>query len=555
VAKHNGVPSFADMQTPAAYAKQTPYQQLASDLSSGHVPNLSYIVPDECHDMHGAPPWCLDSNEPGTVEDNYLIATGDAFVRQTVNQITSSPVWSHGTNAIVVTFDEGEEATEQIPAIVITNHGPRSFTDPTSYNHYSLLRSIEEGFGLGCLKESCTATPMTPLFEKTGSSSTPELPPPVVPAPDGSNTVSGTGKPVKGPPVSLGSGEAWQVVQSPSLTPLDNDLAGVSAASATDAWAVGEYYPESNPEVLSTLGLHWDGKRWTAYPLPNVGPNENALLGVSEHHNGEAWAVGYFANAEYQQRTLIEHFDGSSWQVVPSPNPGAEGDILYSVKALRGGGAWAVGAQRDAKGIWHPLAEHWDGSSWSVVPMVDPGNDVLMYAVYAVGQAGSAFPSQTLLEHWDGTKWSTVSTAEDPTESLDPFGLNAHGEAVTVVGARESDTAPFSTLVASGGSSGVGLLSTPSQGAGENDLFGVTTAADGSTWAVGWYVEPSTLAHRTLIEHGVQGQWSLVESPNPSTEENGLAAVTKIPHGGGLWAVGITTDSEGNPTPLIEFHR
>jgi hypothetical protein len=564
VAKHNGIPSFADMQTPANYAKQAPYQALASDLASGHAPNFSYIVPDECDDMHGAPPWCLDSNEPGTVEDNYLVARGDAFVRQTVEAITASSVWAHGTNAIVVTFDEGEEATEQIPSVVITNHGPRGLQDPNLYNHYSLLRSIEEAFGLGCLQESCAATPMTPLFEVTGSSGTPVLPAPHVVPPDGENTVSptGTGTGVKGKQASLTSGNEWQAVPTPNLSTLDNDLAGVSAASPTDAWAVGTYYPPSNPEVLSTLGMHWDGKRWTAYPLPKVGPNENSLLGVSELRSGEAWAVGYYANANYEQRTLIEHFNGSAWEVVPHPDPGVQGEIFYGVTALNGADVWAVGAQRDANGIWHPLVENYNGSHWSVVSVPDPGNDVLLYGVnassadnvYAVGQEGSSFPSQTLLEHYNGRGWSVTSTQEDPSETLDPFGVSTTTGGVTLVGARESDTAPFTTLVASGSSAGVTLQSSPSNGAGENDLFGATTAADGSAWAAGWYVEPSTDLHRTLIEHGVHGHWSLVESANPSAEENGFSSIAAIP-GGGLWAAGITTNSEGNPATLIAFHR
>jgi hypothetical protein len=564
VAKHNGIPSFADMQTPANYAKQTPYQQLESDLASGHAPNFSYIVPDECDDMHGAPPWCLDSNEPGTNEDDYLVSRGDAFVRQTVEAITSSSVWSHGTNAIVVTFDEGEEATEQIPAIVITSHGPRGFQDPTLYNHYSLLRSFEEAFGLGCLRESCAATPMTPLFQPAGgSSSMPSLPAPHVVPPDGENTVSPTGAPVKGKSVSLTSGNEWQVVPTPDLSSFDNDLSSVSAASPTDAWAVGAYYPPSNPEVLSTLGMHWEGKRWTAYPMPNVGPNENSLLGVSELGNGEAWAAGYFASANYEQRTLIEHFNGSAWEVLPSPNPGAQGNIFYGVSALDGSDVWAVGGQRDSSGIWHPLVEHYDGSKWSVVSVPDPGNDVLLYAIsassandiYAVGQEGSSFPSQALLEHYNGKEWSVTKTEEDPTETLDPFGLDATASGVTVVGARESDETPFTTLAASGTESGVTLQSSPSTGTGENDLFGATTAADGSRWAAGWYVvEGPEDVHRTLLEHEVNGQWSPVASPNPSEEENGFSSITAIP-GGGLWAAGITTNSEGNPATLIAFHR
>jgi hypothetical protein len=103
VAKHNGVDNFADMQTPAEFAKQNPLSQLSTDLASGQVPNFSYIILDECNDMHGAPPWCVDSGKSGDVDDNWLVANGDKFVGNTVNQITSSPVWQSGNNAIVVT--------------------------------------------------------------------------------------------------------------------------------------------------------------------------------------------------------------------------------------------------------------------------------------------------------------------------------------------------------------------------------------------------------------------------------------------------------------------
>jgi Phosphoesterase family len=562
VAKHNGIVNFKNMQTAGEYAKLNPSSQLTSDLASGHVPNLSYIVPDECHDMHGAPPWCVDSGKSGSPEDTELVASGDAFVGATVNAITSSPVWQSGNNAIVITFDEGNFATDTVPTVVVTNHGPRGVSDNTSYNHYSLLASIEQTFGLGCLQNSCAATPMTPLFEPTGSNSTPALPASFTPAPDGSNTVPPTGAAVKGKPVTLSGEDAWQVVPSPSIGNLDNNLAAVSAGSAKDAWAVGDYYNSNNPNVLENLGEHWDGSSWTAYPMPDVGPNENTLLGVSELGSGRTWAVGYFVNAEYAQRTLIEHWDGSSWQMIPSPNPGGQGDILYGVSAVSDSDVWAVGGQQDANGVWHPLAEHWNGTGWSVVPTPDSNSGgSLLYAakavsstsVYATGQTGSGFPSQALVEHWNGSSWAAVNSPVDASQSLDPFGITATGAGLSIVGDRETDVTPYTTLVASGAESSLGLLATPNNGSEENDLFAATTAADGSTWAAGWYIDSATGKHETLTEHGVGGQWSLTPSPNPGAGENGLAGIGAVP-GGGVWAVGI---SEGNhaPSTLIEFHH
>lgn len=178
-----------------------------------------------------------------------------------------------------------------------------------------------------------------------------------------------------------------------------------------DAWAVGAYYPGSS-NVLATLAHHFDGTRWTAFPLPNVGVQENVLYAVSMPTSGKAWAAGYYVSGKFVQQTLIEHFDGNVWSVVPSPSPGALQNILFGVAAITDSDVWAVGAEQDANGLWHTLTEHWNGSTWSVVNAVDAGSSGnQFYAVkalaaddvYAVGQqAGAAFPNQALVEHWDG---------------------------------------------------------------------------------------------------------------------------------------------------------
>ncbi len=62
------------------WSHQVPVQDLTADLASGNVPRFSYIVPDECHDMHGDPPYCLDSGNEGDLQNQHLIATGDAYL-------------------------------------------------------------------------------------------------------------------------------------------------------------------------------------------------------------------------------------------------------------------------------------------------------------------------------------------------------------------------------------------------------------------------------------------------------------------------------------------
>ena len=562
VAKHNGIVNFANMQNPTEFGKMFPFAQLSADLQAGIVPNFSYIVPDECDDMHGAPPWCVDSGATSSVQQSFLIARGDAFVGNVVNEITSSSMWQAGNNAIVITFDEGNTATGNIATIVITSHGPRGITDKTSLNHFSLLASLEQTFGVGCLANACTANLMTNLFTITGSKTVPTLPPPFV-VPTSTDTISAQGAGKQAAVVSLSGVTGWTQVPSVSFGNQDNILAGVSAASVTDAWAVGAFIP-GTAGALNALAHHFDGTRWTAFPLPNVGAQQNILQAVSMPSPGKAWAVGDFTNGKFQQQTLIEHFDGTVWSVIPSPSPGVRQNILYGVAAITDTDVWAVGAQEDANDVWHTLTEHWDGSTWSVVNAVDAGTSGnQFYAVkalatnnvYAIGQqAGAGFPNDALIEHWNGTTWSVVTSPADGSGSALPLGITATASSLTLVGEKETDMLPYTSYVAAGPPAALSIQSPPNLGSGENDPFAVAIANDGTTWVVGWAINPTSDLHDPLVLQGVNGVFSLVSVPNPATSgDSGFAAITAIP-GGGLWAVGVTATSKSNYSTLIEFH-
>ncbi len=105
--KHNPFPYVEEVQNdPAQFAKQVPMEQLFSDIGSGHAPALSYIVPDQCRDMHGlgnvlAP--CGGVNDT----DANDVKRGDDETFWIVNAITGSRLWNEGRNALFVVFDEG----------------------------------------------------------------------------------------------------------------------------------------------------------------------------------------------------------------------------------------------------------------------------------------------------------------------------------------------------------------------------------------------------------------------------------------------------------------
>jgi len=168
--KHNPFINFVGTQ--GAVANMVPDTQLATDLAAGKLANYSLVVPDQCHDMHGT---------GGCSTTAGLIAAGDAYVGTTVSQIMASHTWREGNNAIVITFDEDDFSDSgllgtgccganpgggHVVTIVITNKGHHHVVDNTPYNHYSLLRTLEDAFGLPHLAHAGDAAvaPMTPLF-------------------------------------------------------------------------------------------------------------------------------------------------------------------------------------------------------------------------------------------------------------------------------------------------------------------------------------------------------------------------------------------------------
>lgn len=127
---------------------------LYTDLGTGKVPDFSFIAPNQCHDMHGAGGGSAFCNSDAT-----LIEAGDGSVQKLVTAIKSSKVWQHGKNAIVVVWDENDFGSDpnQVVAIVDTNYGVHGVTSNQPYSHFSLLKTLEAGFGLPCLNHACDA--------------------------------------------------------------------------------------------------------------------------------------------------------------------------------------------------------------------------------------------------------------------------------------------------------------------------------------------------------------------------------------------------------------
>jgi hypothetical protein len=138
---------------------------LFEDLEYGHAPNFSLIAPNQCNDQHGrgnAGPQCdFDPSDTGLQAglNPALIYLGDLAIRNLVRAIHASPSWNQGHNAIVVVWDENDYSfvpnKNQVLAIVDTNYGKHGVSSSQLYNHFSLLKTVEGGFGLPCLNHAC----------------------------------------------------------------------------------------------------------------------------------------------------------------------------------------------------------------------------------------------------------------------------------------------------------------------------------------------------------------------------------------------------------------
>ena len=189
--KHNPFPYVAEIQNdPAQFAKQVPIEQLFSDLGSGNVPAFSYIVPDQCRDMHGLGNPLAPCGGAFDTDDND-VKRGDDETGWLVNGILGSRGWQSGRNALFIVFDEGNgpltcaydpdsrtdtapgsllpgadcyapgNFNDQIVLIAITNYGVRGVQDSRVQSHYSLLKTIEAAFGLPYLGHAADSTTKT----------------------------------------------------------------------------------------------------------------------------------------------------------------------------------------------------------------------------------------------------------------------------------------------------------------------------------------------------------------------------------------------------------
>jgi hypothetical protein len=360
---------------------------------------------------------------------------------------------------------------------------------------------------------------------------------------------------------------------APSPAAPDATLTATVAIADNDIWAVGyDDVQVAPPAYNSPLAMHFDGKSWSIVPTPTlssggVNPPNAQFFGVGAVSSKDVWAVGIKTGPENPDfgEQLIEHWDGTAWSVVASPE--IEGSDLQHVAAISAKNVWAFGPPTGPG----PLLEHWDGTAWSIVPDTGVLSSLDGISAVSVDSAGNIWAlasnntgGEFLLE-FNGTTWSQVATM--PTINGDPMKA-ASITAISPTDVWIAGSGFFTSIrvgryrtrtidhpaVAQWNGTSLSVVPTPAPSTSPPEtcsFTGIAAVSANDIVAVGVISGSSLLDSQTLIEQWNGTSWNIVSSPSPSTTENYLDAVTALSDGT-VVAVGTQRDNNTQVNiPLI----
>ena len=214
--------------------------------------------------------------------------------------------------------------------------------------------------------------------------------PPVVLAAMMALLALGGGRAISSPAASAASCR-WKAaaVEDPHAHLFDR-FDSVTVTPTGKAWAVGDYYTGHEGGQNGSFIEEWTGRRWhlVGRPLANAD-----LRSVSASGDDNAWVAGDH---------LVEHWDGSAWRKVATARvPGRSG--LAAVAARTPRDVWLVGSRwRGASSRAESLVEHWDGTRWSVVParalVEEVEGKLAQQAVSSADRVAAALEGKTRLQ-------------------------------------------------------------------------------------------------------------------------------------------------------------
>jgi hypothetical protein len=300
-----------------------------------------------------------------------------------------------------------------------------------------------------------------------------------------------------------------------------NAFHAVAAVSASDIWAVGFQHAAA---VDLAVAAHYDGSRWSIVATPSSDPgDDNRLSAVAAHDTDDVWAVGA-ATSGGTVRSLVEHWDGRAWSIVPDAGGSA---ALSGIAVVAANDVWAVGTASTTAGP-APVTEHWDGTSWSAINAPAGSDGITLHDVGAAGTnvwAVGTTGTQTVAWQFNGLGWLDRSPALPGTlAGMAGTGSNdawAVGDDGTHALALHWNGTSWSSYATPG--------TTP------NGFAAIAPSAPNDTWAVGDQTTSGVTS--TFIAHYDGVSWSQVsDEGDADTKLLDVAAISTTD----IWAVGAS---------------
>ena len=369
--------------------------------------------------------------------------------------------------------------------------------------------------------------------------------------------------PVEIPFAEAWNGTRWKLQATPRpVGDTGAQLSGVSCTSASACTAAGAY--TSGSSALLTLAERWNGTSWRIQATPNAaGGTGSGLSGVSCTSASACTASGDSLTGS-GDRSLAEAWNGTTWRIRATPNPvGTTSTDLFAVSCRSASACTAVGTSFISSSHQDlPVAERWNGTSWTLQSTPNPGEAVLTgvscpshRGCTAVGYNNTATGVLTVAEAWNGTDWRTQATAN-------PVGIFG-GILNDVSCTSASDCTAvghYSTGISNGPPTAFAemwngtrwhIQQVPSPaGAAASDLSAVSCTSASACTAVGSYAN-STGTRSALAERWNGTSWSIQATPSPSTTFTQLSGVS-CPAADACTAVGDYTDGTGTQLTLAE---
>jgi hypothetical protein len=343
-------------------------------------------------------------------------------------------------------------------------------------------------------------------------------------------------------------------------------LNGVACPSPSTCTVVGQYLDRAH--ITVALVEHSDGSHWTVQPAPNPpGANsETSLNGVSCPSPSDCTAVGDHQDAIGDDFTLAEHWDGSHWTIQHSPTLNSHaGGTLLGVSCPSPSDCTAVGFYISRTGNGVTLVEHWNGSHWTIQPSANlPGdyynilNGVACPSPSACTAVGYSFANgsgndSALIEHWNGAHW-TIQHDPAPATTGSLRGVSCPSPSdCTAVGYTGEGN--DAPMVEHWNGSHWTIQPSPNPPDG-GDLAGVACPSPTACTGVGSTANGSGTGV-TLVENRDSSDWTIQPSPNPagSIPNGSILSGVACPARSDCTAAGYYVNRAGYTYPLIEVRK